>query len=400
MHGDLSIKIVGIGGGGTLAVSSLVDRVQNAVCIAMDTDESALLSSKAHEKILLGKSVTRSVSAGGDAELAAKVLQADIDLIKNSVSASDIVFLASSLGGATGSVIAPAVAKIAKQAGALVISFCNLPFSFEGEQKRNIAKKAMEQMASVCDMAVALPDDEMLPNSQSNLKEALESASRCTHCAIAAVCDMLAKTGLINIDFGALKNLFKEKLSEKYLFAYASSKAENKVEDLLKKLVNFPALKSGFAADRASKLIACISCSSDTSIQEIKDVLAGIADTFSDTTEVLFGAIFDDSRKGEIEVLAMGLAKDSQTPPPTSKPKLELPAQEPETKKAKAPLRRERISAKAENSQREKQSEFGFVDVELKRGFFEDTEPNIYGREDLDVPTFMRKKIKIQLKKI
>ena len=99
MHGDLSIKIIGVGGGGMSAASGLVDRVQNAVCIAMDTDESALLSAKAHEKILLGKSVTRSASAGGDAEIAAKVLQADIDLIKNSVSASDIVFITASLGG-------------------------------------------------------------------------------------------------------------------------------------------------------------------------------------------------------------------------------------------------------------------------------------------------------------
>ena len=400
MHGDLSIKIIGVGGGGMSAASGLVDRVQNAVCIAMDTDESALLSAKAHEKILLGKSVTRSASAGGDAEIAAKVLQADIDLIKNSVSASDIVFITASLGGATGSVIAPAAAKIAKQAGAIVISFCTLPFSFEGAQKCAFARKTMEQMANICDMAVALPDDEMLPNSQSNLKEALESASRCARCAIAAVCDMLAKTGLINIDFGALKNLFKEKLSEKYLFAYASSKAENKVEDLLKKLKNFPALKSGFAADRASKLIACISCSSDTSIQEIKDVLAGIAETFSDTAEVIFGAVFDESRKGEVEVLAMGLAKGPQAQEQESKPKLELPTHEPEEKKAKTQLRREKISSKSESPQRERQSEFNFVDVELKRGFFEDTEPNIYGREDLDVPTFMRKKIKIQLKKI
>lgn len=395
MQGDVSIKIVGVGGGGCRCASDFVEELTNAVCIAMDTDEASLMAAKAHEKILLGKTVTRSSSTGGDVELASKVLSADIDLIKNSINACDIVFIMGSLGGGTGSVIAPEVAKIARQAGAITIAFCTLPSSFEGSQKQSVARRAMGKMTELCDMAVALANEDMLMTSQSDLKQALEDANRCVRASVSAICNMLAKTGLINLDIGALKNLFKEKLSNKTLFAYARSDSQNKVNDALEKLKNFPALKTDFAARRASKLIASITCASDTSIQEIKEVLSGIADTFSDTTEVLFGAVLDESYKGAIEVFAMGVAAAQEEP--RQEAKLELPSK---VEKPEPQLRRRKLSSDKKRQESNSQSEFGFVDVELKRGFFEDTEPNLYGKEDLDVPTFMRRKIKIHLKKI
>lgn len=397
MQNNISIKIIGVGGGGINSVSVLVDEVQNAVCIAMDTDEAALMSAKSHEKILLGKSVTRSSSAGGDTKLAAKVLHSDIDTIKNLVNATDIVFISSSLGGATGSVIAPAVAKIAKESGAIVISFSTLAFKFEGTQKEKISDSAMNELSQICDMAIALPNDAMLHSCQSNLKEALGNANRCVVSSISSICKMLDKTGLINIDFGALKNLFKEKVLCPSLFTYAHCSSENKASDVISELKKFPSFQTRYSATKASKLIVCLSCASDTSMQDFKSILASIAENFSDSTEVLFGAILDESYKGSIEVFAMGLALNAELSNNISDAKLELPSKM-QILKTESQLRRERVSKTL--PEKENQSEFEFVDIELKRGFFEGTEPNLYGKEDLDVPTFIRRKIKIALKKI
>ena len=110
---------------------------------------------------------------------------------------------------------------------------------------------------------------------------------------------------------------------------------------------------------------------------------------------MLFGAVLDESYKGAIEVFAMGVAAAQEEP--RQEAKLELPSK---VEKPEPQLRRRKLSSDKKRQESNNQSEFGFVDIELKRGFFEDTEPNLYGKEDLDVPTFMRRKIKIHLKKI
>lgn len=398
MQSDISIKIIGVGGGGIHAADLLVDKVSNAVCVAMDTDEAALMSVKSHEKILLGKTVTRHSSAGGDTSLAAKVLNSDIDTIKNCVNACDIVFITASLGGATGSVIAPAIAKLARESGALVFAFCTSPFEFEGAQKKKTADIAFKQMQDICNMAAITPNDAMLASSQSNIKQAFADANKCSVCAITSICAMLSKTGLINIDFGALKNLFKAQTQKSTLFTYANLESLQDCKALIEKLKKFPTMQTPEHAQKASKLIICAAADHDTQMAHLKAALAAIAENFSDSSEVLFGAILDDAYKGNNEVFALGIANEPTVKPET-KPVLELPSKAEET--ASAQLRREKVACpKNVVENKNSQSEFEFVDVELKRGFFDDTEPNLYGKEDLDVPTFMRKKIKIPLKKL
>ena len=141
---DVGIKLIGVGGGGSNAVDRLkmenLDRLQLAV---VNTDFKALNTSPVQDKILIGTTVTRGLSAGGDPVLGYEAADADREKITDIVRGTDLVFIVAGLGGGTGSGAAPVVAEVAMEAGALVIAFVTLPFSFEGGRRRKQAEDAL-----------------------------------------------------------------------------------------------------------------------------------------------------------------------------------------------------------------------------------------------------------------
>jgi len=152
-----------VGGGGANAVDRLkrqnLERLQLAV---INTDLKALSSSPVPDKILIGHTLTRGLSAGGDPEMGRQAAVADSDKIAEIVKGSDLIFIIAGLGGGTGSGAAPVVAEIAVKAGAVVIAFVTLPFSFEGGRRQKQAEEALAELRRVCDAVIPLSNDMLL----------------------------------------------------------------------------------------------------------------------------------------------------------------------------------------------------------------------------------------------
>ncbi|MBO6102659.1 MAG: hypothetical protein J6P03_05335, partial [Opitutales bacterium] len=244
-----------------------------------------------------------------------------------------------------------------------------------------------------CDFAVALPNDKMIGESKDDAASAFSKANLCVKACVEGVCNMLSKTGLINTDFAALKNLFKGAQNRSCAFSYASADGENSVDEAIKAFKNFPALGYALNASKADKLLVCARCGREVSMPELKSLLIEAAKKFCYHEYVLFGAIIEKSSARLAEVFAAGVEflpepfqSASEAPAPAQKFSLE------HQKMPRAPFRPRARIPEPENSN---QSEFGFVDDELKRGYFESTPQNFYYGEDLDIPSFVRKRVKI-----
>ena len=206
-----AIKLIGVGGAGSNAVDRLkaedLERLKLAV---INTDYQALSSSPVQEKLLIGMGVTRGLGAGGDPDLGREAAEADRETIAAVVRGSDLVFLLAGMGGGTGSGAAPIVAEAASDEGALVIAFVTLPFSFEGGRRLKQAEDGLRALRQVCDAVIPLPNDVLLQEAAEN-ETVLDSFARADAWigrGVKSIWAMLTNTGLINLDFATLRQVF------------------------------------------------------------------------------------------------------------------------------------------------------------------------------------------------
>lgn len=401
---EVSIRVLGIGGAGVNCAEMAAAAVPGIEVFAIDTDGAALEGAKSCEKILIGASVTRRMSAGGDASLGSRAVQADIDAVKSAVAGADLVIILAGLGGGTGSAASIAAAEAARDAGAKVVAFCATPFAFEGAARTGLAGRAMAAMADVCDAAVELPNDAMSEaHAGVPAREAFAAMNACAVSSAASLAAMLMKTGLINADFAALKNMLSSPKKRRAAFAFGRGEGPDPVTPALAAFSKFPGRKSAFCAKKADRLVACVRFGEDLPMEELKRALISAAAEFCDHENVIFAACPEASMNGRVEISAIGVEFLEEPDAPRQAAGtgiLELPAKEAEREQARPQPARARARIARAAAANESQSEFEFVETDLKRGFFEGTPPNPYGKEDLDVPTFMRRGIKIVLKKV
>ncbi len=401
-HG-LKIKVVGIGGAGINALYKLcMENIPAVEFCAMDCDADILSQCAIAEKILLGKKSTRSMSAGGDSAAGEASAMEDLDSIKNAVAAVDLLFIIAGLGGGTGGGAAPIVARCAAEGGAKVISFCTMPFEVEGAQKKAEALEALRRLELESDATIPLPNDILLKNAPADagLLDAFLKADTCMSMAVKSVCKMLLCTGLINIDFAVVKSLFAKK-SRKTIFGIGCGSGADCVNSALADLSNCPLLNLPKAPEKADNVLINVICGADMGMNKLQYILESVSNMFSAKEKVRIGAIVDEAYRGRVEICvigASGVSDGTQAAFGGGTPVRNAEHFEEKSRhgeRIKARIKKKIFKPKPETET--EQSEFSFMEMSKQRGFFEDTEPNMYRGEDLDVPTFMRKNIKIPL---
>ncbi len=213
------VKIIGVGGGGVNTVERLMagglisaETAQNAEFAAVNTDAQSLESSPVPERLVIGRSLTRGLGAGGEAERGRAAAEADRPAIESLVRGVDLVVLLVALGGGTGSGAAPVIAAAAGEAGAMVIAFVTLPFSWEGERRTRQSHEAIDRLRSVCEAVIPLHNDMLLQGDGADapVEAAFDRANSWICAGLNSLCGMLFKPGLINIDFATLRSALAE----------------------------------------------------------------------------------------------------------------------------------------------------------------------------------------------
>ncbi len=400
---SIAIKLVGVGGAGSNAIDRLkmenLERLQLAV---INTDLQALSSSPVQDKVFIGGSVTRGLGAGGDPDLGREAADADREKIAAVVGDCDLVFLLAGMGGGTGSGATPIVAEVATEQGALVIAFVTMPFSFEGGRRLKQAEEGLAALRRVCDAVVPLSNDILLQECGDNtgVLDAFARADAWIGRGVKSIWAILFRTGLINLDFATLQQVFQSR-GGKTLFSLGSGEGPDAVAQTIESLRLCPLLHTTEFSRKADRLLVNIIGGTDLTLPMVNEIMTAVTDQYGKEANVIMGAVIDESMQHRLEVCVLGTTDiggraftqrrsgavvrgTPAAPARHSGPKSAAPAA------AGAPA----ASRPAAPAGRAEQNEFSFNEHE-SRGYFDKTDRNLFEGQDLDVPTYLRKGIKV-----
>jgi cell division protein FtsZ len=401
---NIAIKLIGVGGAGSNAVDRLkmenLERLQLAV---INTDHQALASSPVQDKVLIGMGVTRGLGAGGDPDLGREAAEADREKISNVVKDCDLVFLLAGMGGGTGSGALPIVAEIAAENGALVVAFVTMPFSFEGGRRLKQAEEGLQALRRVCDAVIPLPNDMLLQEGaeDASVLDSFARADEWIGRGVKSIWAMLFKTGLINLDFSALRQVFQQR-GGKTLFGLGEGLGPDAVTDAVSSLRLCPLLHTPEFSRKADRLLVNIVGGTDLTLPKVNELMTAVAEQFGRDSHIIMGAVIDESMQQRVEVCVIGMsdmggrnpARRPVVPAQRTTPAPFVPASPVEPSAVTVPLTPRTAGQTA--AAKAAQDEFGFGEIE-SRGYFEKTDRNLFDGQDLDVPTYLRKGIRISL---
>lgn len=404
---DLKIKIIGIGGAGTNAVDGLkLDDLGDVRLAAINTDVQALNQSPLAEKLVIGRSITRGLGCGGELEIGKKAAESDRDALARMIADMDLIVLVVGLGGGTGSAASQVLAQVAAKTDALVLVFATLPFSFEGARRKEIAEESIGELRQLVHGLIPLPNDVLLQEGEeedTSVLNAFAVADRWIGRGINSLCAMLLKTGLINQDFSSLSSVFKNR-GGKTIFGTSTATGENYVQDALEDLFICPLLHLGDRPAHLDHILVNVIGGADLGISKVNEIMMKVGKRFGSREDIIFGAVIDESRNQSLELCILGKAdlegagrpEPKQTPKKTVENGLQIETQISRDTRTPRPVHRSKLSEKS--PPKVNQDEFTFIENGGERGYFEKTDRNEYNNEDLDVPTYLRRGIKIKIK--
>lgn len=422
-RGDLEsegvrVKIIGVGGAGVNAVDRIQMTPHRSINLsAVNTDAQALEGSPIGEKLLIGKSITHGLSASGDVEIGQNAAEKDEAKLRQLVDGQDLIFLVAGLGGGTGSGAGPVIAKLASEQGALVIAFVTMPFTFEGARKLEAAENALAAMRSHCDAVIPLPNDLLLQqmDESATVLDAFAQADAWIGRGIQSICSILTQTGLINLDFAMLRKVFQGS-NGKTLFGLGRGEGDDFMQEALNDLALCPLLHTPGFAKRADSLLVNIIGGTDLGISHVNKIMTAIADKFGSKEQIVLGAVVDESYQSTVEIVVIGAThvagyrperkarriapRGDVTPAPEKKVRLQPVDDElfdTAISHSKRPVHESKLGKRRQSELEIDQEEFLFVAEDEQRGFFDNTDRNLYDGEDLDVPTYLRRGVRITL---
>jgi cell division protein FtsZ len=313
MKTQARIKVVGIGGSGGNAISRMAKcNVEGVELIAINSDFQDLKKIKADKKVQIGVGLTQGFGAGMDPLIGEKAALDSLPEIKEALDKGDIIFITCGLGGGTGSGAVSVVADVAKNSGALTIAIVTFPFTFEGEQRKKIAKVALEKLKDKVDTLFVISNNKLLNaiDEKTSLNDAFWKADEILRQAVQGISDLIVRPGLINVDFADLKSIMKD--AGFALFGVGRAKGENKVQEAANKAINSPLLELT-SSKGAHGILFNITGGKNLTLNNVEEAGKIITQNAIPGAKIIFGAIQDEKRfaddEVEITVIATGIEK-------------------------------------------------------------------------------------------
>jgi cell division protein FtsZ len=327
--GTATIKVLGVGGGGSNAVNRMfsTDSIAGVDFIIMNTDSQALSTSpvKEENKFQIGDQLTRGLGAGGNPMVGQKAAQESKALIQDAVAGSDMVFITAGMGGGTGSGAAPVVAGIAKSLGILTVAIVTTPFSFEGRLRRQQAIEAIEELRKSVDTLIIIPNDKLLETVDSNLPmtEAFRAADDVLRSGVRGISDIITVPGLVNVDFADVKAIMLGAGTS--LMGEGRASGKTRARDAALAALSSPLLDVG--VERATGIVWNITGPPDMSLFEVNEAAEIIYELVDPQANLIFGAVVDPKMSQEVQItlIATGFGKNQMSSPRQSSAGAETP---------------------------------------------------------------------------
>ena len=296
------IRVIGVGGSGGNAVNHMVSsHVEGVDFIAINTDGQDLHKSKAKKKIHIGKTLTRGLGTGMNPDLGKQAAEETREEIQDAVKGSDMVFITCGMGGGTGTGAAPAVAKIARELGALTVGVVTRPFAFEGQQRMRLAEQGLAELRKAVDALIIIPNDKLLQvvSRDTGIKNAFAMCDDILKQAVEGISDLITQTGIINVDFADVRSVMQNAGSA--LMGIGTAMGDKRAETAARAAINSPLLEVSITG--AKGVLFSIAGSEDLGMLEVQDAANVITEAIDPEAKVIFGAVVDETlKKGQVRV--------------------------------------------------------------------------------------------------
>jgi cell division protein FtsZ len=456
----IPIKVVGVGSAGSNALDRvLLDGMDKNDLIAVNTDVQSLASSVAARKVQLGRACTHGLGTGGDPELGYQAAIESADEIRQAIAGSRMIFICAGLGGGTGSGAAPIVAQLAREAGSLVIAFATLPFSFEGKRRGTQAQDALSRLNEIANAVICFENDRMgdMVAPKAGIHQAFGVADMTISQSVRSIVNLIQRPGLIRIGFDDLFAALRSQ-NGRCLFGFGESDTDNRAHDALTQALKNPLMDKGRMLSEAAHVLVQVAGGPGMTLSEVEILMRELGRHVRDHTQIVFGTAVDGKMGNRLSVtIISSLASEDSiateaaaapplpepflAPPPAALEQIEEPAPPPKIditpepeiaasaqpapgdlipfeqpvaaempppspgpsiKKPaprlippkKKPIVEKELKPAKEKYVQAKQEVLQFEPV--TRGRFEKSEPTIVEGQDLDIPTFMRKNIRVK----
>ena len=387
------IIVVGVGGGGGNALNRMIEDGMTAVdFIAVNTDAQDLENNNSQIKLQIGKELTKGLGAGANAEIGRHAVEENKEVITNAIQNSDMVFITAGMGGGTGTGAAPAIAKIAKELGALTVGIVTKPFAFEGPKRYKRALAGIEEMKKNCDTLLAIPNETLLEITEDNttVTESFKLADSVLHQATKGISDLINIPGLINLDFADVKTVM-ENMGDA-IMGTGIAHGEERAILAAQQAINSPLLQDA-SITGAHGLLVNITGPENMTIHELNDASSIIYEEAGADANVILGCVLDKNLSDEVRVtvIATGLDGDHKREFDSTPHALKTDFNPLRTETEES-LEDNRIPAfrEAPSQSDGAESSPGFFDSDDKNDDVSSDGPVITFGEDLDVPAFIR----------
>jgi len=325
------IIVIGVGGGGGNALNRMIEDGMNSVdFIAVNTDAQDLENNNSQTKLQIGKELTKGLGAGANAEIGQQAVEENKEVISSTLENSDMVFITAGMGGGTGSGAAPAIAKIARELGALTVGIVTKPFAFEGPKRHKRALAGIEEMKKNCDTLLAIPNETLLEITDENttVTESFKLADSVLHQATKGISDLINIPGLINLDFADVKTVMKNMGDA--IMGTGIAHGEERAILAAQQAINSPLLQDA-SITGSQGLLVNITGPESMTIHELNDASSIIYEEAGADANVILGCVLDKNLTDEVRVtvIATGLNGDGKREynsiPHSAKPDFTLP---------------------------------------------------------------------------
>ena len=304
------IKVLGVGGGGSNAVSRMYkDKLPVVEYYALNTDAQHLFRCDVGHRIALGQNLTRGLGSGALPDLGRQAAEESRSEIQQAVEGADMVFLAVGMGGGTGTGAAPVIAQIAKESGALTVAVVSRPFAFEASMRRKNADDGIGKLRDYVDTLITIPNDRLLELNRDNestftWEEALKMADSVLHQGIQAIAEVVTVPGEINVDFADVKTILNN--AGPAWLAIGRGKGENRAIEAARQATKSPLLD--IAMEGAKRILFVITGGSTLTLQEVQEAARVIEEMSDPEANIIFGTSRDPRLEDEVKITMVAAA--------------------------------------------------------------------------------------------
>jgi cell division protein FtsZ len=304
------IKVLGVGGGGSNAVSRMYkDKLPVVEYYALNTDAQHLFRCDVGHRIALGQNLTRGLGSGALPDLGRQAAEESRSEIQQAVEGADMVFLAVGMGGGTGTGAAPVIAQVAKESGALTVAVVSRPFSFEASTRRKNADDGIGKLKDYVDTLITIPNDRLLELNRDNestftWEEALKMADSVLHQGIQAIAEVVTIPGEINVDFADVKTILNN--AGPAWLAIGRGKGENRAIEAARQATKSPLLD--IAMEGAKRILFVITGGSTLTLQEVQEAAKVIEEMSDPEANIIFGTSRDPRLEDEVKITMVAAA--------------------------------------------------------------------------------------------